>query len=129
GMDWLYSSYASLDCRTHKINFHFLDELVLEWEGSSIVPKGRFISYLKARNLISKGCLYHLVWVKDSNSKKPSLQSIPMVNEFPEVFPNDLPGVPLERKIDFGIDLLSDTRPIFFPPCIIALAKLKDIKE
>ena len=41
------------------------------------------------------------------------IQSNPVVKEFPEVFPDDLLGVP-ERKIDFGIDLLSDTLLISF---------------
>jgi len=36
-------------------------EPVIEWSSSSAVPKGRFFSYLKARKLVSKGCIYHLV--------------------------------------------------------------------
>ena len=70
---------------------------------------GRFISYLKARKMISKGYLYHLVWDKDSSRETPSLESVPVVCEFPEVFPKDLPGVPPEKEMDFGIDLLPDT--------------------
>ena len=64
---------------------------------------GRFISYLKARKMISKGYLYHLVLVKDSRLETLSLESVPVVCEFPKV----LPGVPPER--DFGTDLLPDT--------------------
>ena len=74
---------------------------------------GRFISYLKARKMISKCYLYHLVRVNDSSLKTPTLESVPVVCEFTEVFPKDLPGVPPERKIDFGIDLLPDTQPIY----------------
>ena len=55
--------------------------------------------------MITKGYLCYLVHVKDSNSKSPSLQSIPMVNEFPKVFPDDIPRISLDRGIDFGIDL------------------------
>ncbi|KAH0678949.1 hypothetical protein KY284_020034 [Solanum tuberosum] len=55
--------------------------------------------------------------------------SDPVVNEFPKVFPEDLPGVPLEREIDFVKDLLPDTQPILIPPYIMASAELKELKE
>lgn len=60
-MDWLYSCYAILDCRTQKVTFSFLNEPVLEREGYALAPRGKFISYLRAHKLISKGCLYHLI--------------------------------------------------------------------
>ncbi|WMV25939.1 hypothetical protein MTR67_019324 [Solanum verrucosum] len=74
-------------------------------------------------------CIYQLVRVRDMDSETPTLLSVPVVNEFPEVFPNDLPVVPSEREIDFGIDLLPDTQPIFFPPYHMASAELKELKE
>ncbi|TMW90122.1 hypothetical protein EJD97_016178 [Solanum chilense] len=49
------------------------------------------------------------VWVKDSSSETPTLESVPIVCEFPDVFPKDFLGVPPEMEIDFGIDLLPDT--------------------
>ena len=59
--------------------------------------------------MISKGYLYHVVRAKYARLETSSLKSVPIVFEFPEVFPKDLPRVPLEREIDFGIDLLPDT--------------------
>ncbi|WP_368859988.1 hypothetical protein [Microbacterium sp. C7(2022)] len=61
GMDWLHACYASVDCRTRTVKFQFPNEPVIEWKGDAMVSKGRFIFYLKARKLISKGCIYHLV--------------------------------------------------------------------
>ncbi|WMV08282.1 hypothetical protein MTR67_001667 [Solanum verrucosum] len=95
---------------------------VLEWKGSSSLPMGRFITYLKARKMISKGYIYHVVPVKDSNSETLTLESVPVVNEFPE----DLPGVPPEREIDYGIYLVTDTQPISIPPYIKAPTKLRN---
>jgi len=52
-----------------------------------------------------------------------------VVNEFQEVFPEDLPGLPPEREIDFGNDLLPNTQPIFIPPYRMAPDELKELKE
>ncbi|KAF3634026.1 hypothetical protein FXO38_25327 [Capsicum annuum] len=107
----------------------FPGEPVIEWESGSLAPKGKFISYLRARRLISKGYLYHLVWVKDSNSKGLFLHSIPVVNEFSEVFCDDLLCVPPDTEIEFGIDLVPDTRQIYIPPYRMTPTDLKELKE
>ncbi|XP_075092520.1 uncharacterized protein LOC142172747 [Nicotiana tabacum] len=128
GMDWLESCYAKVGCRTKIVSFEFPGEPVLEWKGDAVAPRGRFISYLKARKMISKGYIYHLVRVKDADAQIPTLQSVPIVNEFPEVFPEDLPGIPPYREIDFGIDLLPGTKTISIPPYRMAPAELKELK-
>nr|XP_016491152.1 PREDICTED: uncharacterized protein LOC107810837 [Nicotiana tabacum] len=64
----------------------------------------------------------------DEDAQISTLQSVPIVNEFPEVFPEDLPGVPPDREIDFGIDLLPDTKPISILPYRMAPAELKELK-
>ncbi|MDE0547697.1 hypothetical protein, partial [Microbacterium sp. C7(2022)] len=91
--------------------------------------KGKIISCLKARKLISKGCIYHLVRVRDVESKSSPIELVPVVAEFPDVFPDELPGVPPEREIDFGIDLLLVTQPISIPPYRMAPVELKELKE
>ena len=66
--------------------------------------------------MISKGCLYHLVCVKDSNSEGPYFYSILVVSEFSKVFWDYLLGVFLDREIEFGITLVPNTRSIFILP-------------
>ena len=77
--------------------------------------------------MIYKGYLYHLLHVNDSILDTPTLESVPVVCEFQEAFPDH--GVPLEREIDFGIDLFPDTQPISIPPYRMAPAELKELKE
>ena len=78
--------------------------------------------------MMSKGLLCHLVSVNDLDHDIPSIDSVPVVNEFQDVFPDDLPGVPPPRWIDFGIDLEPNTKQISIPPYIMAPAKLKELK-
>ncbi|KAF3666459.1 hypothetical protein FXO38_09061 [Capsicum annuum] len=92
-------------------------------------PRGRLVSYLHAKKMISRGYIYHLVHVKDSISESPSLEMVLVVNEYSGVFPKDVPGISLEREIDFGIDLLPNTQPISIPPYRMAPAKLRELKE
>ena len=129
GMDWLASCYANVECRTKIVRFHFPGEAVREWKGDTATPKGRFISYLKARRMITKGCIYHLVHVHDIDAEPPTLQSIPVVNEFLDVFPDELPGIPPEWEIDFAIDMLPSTQPISIPPYRMAPTELKELKD
>ena len=76
--------------------------------------RGQILSYLKTRKMISKGCVYHLVHVKDSSSEFPSLETVPVVNEYSDVFPKDLPGIPPEREIDLSIDLFFGYSTYFY---------------
>ncbi|XP_070036148.1 uncharacterized protein [Nicotiana tomentosiformis] len=109
GMDWLYKCYAILDCRIKVVKFEFPNKPVREWKGNIVEPRGKFISYLKVKKMITKGCICHLVRVIDTTAEVTSIQFVPIVNEFPDVFPDELPGIPPDRIIDFGIDVVPYT--------------------
>ena len=68
-----------------------------------------------------------MVRFKNRECETPSIETILIVREFQEVFPNDLLGVPPKQEFDFDIDLLSDTNPILIPPYRMAPAKLKEM--
>ena len=57
------------------------------------------------------------------------LDGIPIVREFPDVFPEELSGLPLDREIEFSIDLAPGTAPISITPYRMAPAELRELKE
>ena len=58
------------------------------------------VSCLKASNYILKGCHAILAHVKEIKSDEKRIEDVPIVREFPEVFPDDLPGLPLLRPVE-----------------------------
>ena len=86
------------------------------------------ISTLEAKRLLHKGCEAYLTHVVDKSSPKVTLDSVPVVREFLDVFPKDLPGLPSDRKLEYRIELLSGSAPIFIPPYRMASAGLKKLK-
>ena len=86
------------------------------WEGDYTSTPVRIISFLCAKRMVSKGCLAFLAHLRDDTSKVPSIESVSIVRQFLDVFPEDLPGTPPDKDIDFCIDLEPGTRPISIPP-------------
>ncbi|XP_070046686.1 uncharacterized protein [Nicotiana tomentosiformis] len=111
------------------VRFEFPNEPVIEWKRDDVVPKGRFISYLTAIKMINKRCIYHLVRVTNIDAEAPTLESVLVVNEFLEVFLDELHGIPLDREIDFGIHVFQGMQPISISPYRMALAELKELNE
>jgi hypothetical protein len=59
----------------------------------------------------------------------PDLASIPMVCKFLDVFSDDLPRLPLDRDVEFTIELEPDTAPISWRPYRMALKELAEMKK
>ena len=56
------------------------------------------------------------------------MNEIPVVREFPDVFPEDIAGLPPDREVEFTIDLISGTEPISIPPYRMAPAELRELE-
>nr|GEX32679.1 retrotransposon protein, putative, Ty3-gypsy subclass [Tanacetum cinerariifolium] len=65
----------------------------------------------------------------DTSSDGPSLETHPIVRDFSDVFPEELPGIPHEREVEFVIELILGTQPISKAPYRMAPIELKELKE
>ena len=64
----------------------------------------------------------------ETGKKGTTLDEIPVVREFPDVFPDDIVGLPSEREVEFTIDLIPGAEPISIPPYRMAPAELRELK-
>ena len=90
-MELLHSFYACMEYHSRVVRFCFPNEEELVWEGYNSSRPNPLISKLKANQMISKGLLCHLVSVHYLGHDVPSIDSVPIVNEFQDVFPAYLP--------------------------------------
>ncbi|XP_055835190.1 uncharacterized protein LOC129903671 [Solanum dulcamara] len=100
GMDWLSTHHTVLNCFSKNVTLCIPSIPQI----SSHVPYG-VIFFLRAQQLIGKGYLANLIYVYETSAETPSVHSILVVWEFPNIIPTNLPGLFSERDIDFGIDV------------------------
>ncbi|RVX22738.1 Retrovirus-related Pol polyprotein from transposon 17.6 [Vitis vinifera] len=127
GMDWLASYHASVDCFEKRVTFSIPGQPKFSFEGKHVDRPLRMISALRASSLLKKGCQGFLASVM-SNESDLKLEDIPIVKEYPDVFPEDLPGLPPEREVEFTIDLVPGTGPMSKAPYRMAPVELKELK-
>ncbi|GJU65246.1 putative reverse transcriptase domain-containing protein [Tanacetum coccineum] len=65
----------------------------------------------------------------EDKSKGKQLEDLPIVQEFPEVFPEDLSGIPPTRQVEFRIDLIPGAAPIARAPYRLASSEMKELAE
>ncbi|XP_070003502.1 uncharacterized protein [Nicotiana sylvestris] len=126
GMGWLSPYHAVLDWHAKTITLVMPEFPRLELKGSSVNTSSRFISFLKARHMVEKGCLAYLAYVRDTIVESLMIDSVLVVREFADMFPFDLSSMPPDNDIDFCIDLAPGTRPISILPYRMALKELKE---
>ncbi|TYK02180.1 ty3-gypsy retrotransposon protein [Cucumis melo var. makuwa] len=125
GMDWLAANHASIDCSRKEVAFNppLMASFKFKGEGSRSLPK--VISVMRASKLLSQGTWSILASMVDTSEVDVSLSSAPVVRDYPDVFPEELPGLPPQREIEFAIELEPGTVPISRAPYRMAPAELK----
>ena len=129
GMDWLTKYCATIDFVTKRVVFKPPEQKEIVFVGNGVVPLPYLISAMKACKLIRKGCQGYLCYVLTEQSVNVELNDIPIVREFPDVCPNELPGELLDREIEFTIETVPGTQPISKTPYRMATTEMKELKE
>ena len=86
------------------------------------------ISAAITRMRVRKGCEAYLAYVIDTKKAVPSLSEIPTVSDYPDVFPEEFPGLPPKREIKFAIDIVSGATSASITPYRMSLVELKELK-
>ncbi|GKD57834.1 putative reverse transcriptase domain-containing protein [Tanacetum coccineum] len=108
---------------------------ICQRDGSNQREESRLniISCTKAQEYLSKGCDVFLAHITMKEAKDKSegkrLEDVPIVRDFPEVFPEDLPGIPPARQVEFQIDLVPGAAPVARAPYRLAPSEMKELAE
>ncbi|KAK1694281.1 hypothetical protein QYE76_010978 [Lolium multiflorum] len=108
GMDWLTENGAVINCGDKTVSLR-------NSIGGQIVFQGDKYTQLE-------------IGLELNSLKEVKIEDIPVVNEFQDVFPMELPGMPPDREIEFTIDLIPGTAPIAQPPYKMGPKELVELK-
>nr|GEU79227.1 reverse transcriptase domain-containing protein [Tanacetum cinerariifolium] len=102
----------------------------MDWLRSNDERESRLtiLSCSKALEYMTKGCQIFLAQIstkkEEDKSEGKKLKDIPIVRDFPKVFPEDLPGLPLARPVEFQINLIPGAAPIARAPYRLAPSEM-----
>ena len=128
GMDWLSRHRAIVDCRMKRVTLRTLNDSEVVFIGERPNHLSNVISAVVARKMVRKGCEAYLAYVIDTVKARPSVSDIPTVSDFLDVFPEELPGLPPQREIEFAIDVVPGATPASVTPYRMAPLELKELK-
>ncbi|GKD30995.1 putative reverse transcriptase domain-containing protein [Tanacetum coccineum] len=111
GMDWLSKYHARIIYDEKVVHIPIADETLIIRGNQSKTPLS-LIFCIKTERYISRGCQVFIAQVMEKKSDDKRLEDIPVVREFLEVFPEDLPSLPLVRQVEFQIDLIPGAAPV-----------------
>nr|GFA02910.1 putative reverse transcriptase domain, aspartic peptidase domain protein [Tanacetum cinerariifolium] len=118
--------HATIDCRSYRVIFGDIHAPEFIYHGSLPGKSMQIIFALQTRTLLSHGCEGFLATIHDTTSDVPSVHDQPVVSEFPDVFPDELPGIPPVREVEFSIELIPRAEPISKAPYRMAPIELKE---
>ncbi|GJV35591.1 putative reverse transcriptase domain-containing protein [Tanacetum coccineum] len=83
----------------------------------------------KARKYIEKGCALFLAQVTEQELKEKRLEDVPVIQDFPKVFLDELPGLPPPRQVEYRIDLIPGVAPVARAPYRLAPSEKKELSK
>ena len=127
-MNWLSCHRATLDCYKNEIKLHMPRKLEVKFRGICREFSPNMISAMAAQRMLCKGCEGYLAYVVETRKEGTLVDEILVVREFPDVFLDDIAGLPPDREVEFTIDFIPGTKPISIPPYRMAPAELRELK-
>ncbi|GJX08696.1 putative reverse transcriptase domain-containing protein [Tanacetum coccineum] len=117
GMDWLAKYHALIVYDEQVVRIPYGDKvLIIRGDDYGNGSKLNIISCTRTQKYIQKGCQVYVAQVTskkaEDNSEEKRLEDVPIIHEFPEVFPDDLPGLPHARQVEFQINLVPGAAPV-----------------
>eukprot|EP00253_Pinus_taeda_P012199 PITA_12199 len=130
GMDWLEKHWSLVNCKTKTI--YYKDDLgqQQELQGIKHPVQIRPITASQLAKCLRKKCQIYTIQVGYANQKDKisALDGIPVVQEFVDVFPEEVPGLPPKRDIDFTIELTPGAAPVSRAPYRMSVPELTELK-
>ena len=129
GIDWLSRHRAIVNCYNWEVIFEMSGKEKVVFCGEQQAVPSYLVSAVTAFRLINEGCTAYLAHVIDSSQSVRELNDLSAVSEFPDVFSEELPGLPPDREIEFTIDVAPGVAPISIPPYLMAPLELQELKK
>lgn len=127
GMDWLSKNHPRIICDEKFVHIPFQGETLIV-RGERSKTRLSIISYVKTMKYIDIGCHAFLAQVAEKLEEK-QLEDVPVVKNFPEVFPEELPGLPPVLQVEFQIELVLGATPMARAPYRLAPYEMKELAE
>ncbi|XP_074277374.1 uncharacterized protein LOC141601012 [Silene latifolia] len=128
-MDWLGKYDARIDYRQKKVSLKGPKGVRVSYKGFVVRPKCKFIVVMTLKSCLRKKCPLILFQVRDRRAEQLTTSDIPVVGEFSDVFPEEIPGLSPKRDIDFNVELKPGTCPISKAPYRMASKELEELKK
>ncbi|KAD4889453.1 hypothetical protein E3N88_21526 [Mikania micrantha] len=127
GMDWLSINQAEVICQTKMIRIPLPEGNTLIVQGEQAGRKLGIISCMQTQKCLRKGCPAFLAYVINNSSSQERIEDIPVVKDFPEVFPDNISGLPPVRQVEFRIDLIPGAAPVAKAPYRLAPSEMQEL--
>ena len=128
GMDWLERHKAKIDCHQKRVSVKGPKGTRVSFKGVVVWPSVKIISVMTLKSFLRKGHPFILCHVRDTSVESPQCCDIPVVRDFADVFPEELPGLPPHRVLEFEVTLTPGTGPISKAPYRMAEKELVELK-
>ncbi|KAJ9535787.1 hypothetical protein OSB04_un001056 [Centaurea solstitialis] len=128
-IDLIARNRATTGCYEKVVRILLPDGRTLVIEGERPEISLGIVSRLKAHSYLRKKYVAFLVQVKEKKSKVKKLEDIPIVRDYPEVFPDELPGLSRPRQIEFRIDIIPGAAPVAKAPYRPTPAEMQELSS